>query len=318
MKSRDSYYAENRPRIKLDLGIDEAERKANKPIEQFGYSDFVKYFFAYYKMSLFMYTESRASLKAYLLHIQKENDIDTRNALKALDSVSYSDLEHQDTLQNEFFKDFRTFFTYINQTIENDARLKDNDLRKYDTIVASLILAWCGIRIEDATEVLKESVDRASQIVMTQNGSKHVVPEDGIEFLHSYSCSDGYYKKNSKGKAFMKYKPSQYLLRNYKSEKLTPYTLLVRISTTFSEIEHDKRLYYDSVRWSGIFSRAYRYEWNNENITLLPKSASVEERKQYLAKLGTLFDEEYKSTNMAYVRLRQYQAYKEYFFTPKD
>lgn len=283
-----------------------AEEEAGKPCSEFSKEEFLSLIFDRAYISYSFYCALRQHLFALLPKASA--------AYQIVHSIVYTSLNHTSVYQREFFASYQDMMNYAQNGVKETARNRSGDVRVFDTTLAALILAWCGIQITDSISVKKSDVCKDRPQILLPSGEWMNIPKNAHKFLLSYIETDGFYTC-SHDRVWQQYIPSVFLLRTNRSIQLNPTAIRVAISRNIPVKE--KLVTYDSVYWSGVFCRVHAYEQKHGKI-VEPARRFGEERDAYIDLLLRLFGERDQARVMQlFTRVRQYRAYQRFFY-PDD
>ena len=243
-------------------------------------------------------TPRKTTIRNYIQWLCEQGVLD-EEPLKALDSVTYHDINADDYYENGFFKDFGDLKDKIESALIATEVIDD---RRYGTEVTAILLAWCGITAEEAITIRKEDVHE--DYISTKNGELRPVSYI-MSFLNDYKDQTDYQVMLPQGVATYKYVWSDFLLRTSRQDRIRSGRNLRILLNNFSkQAEAQSNPFsYNKIYWSGVYHRAYLYECANGPI----KPGNVET-------IQKIFGETYSYVQDANKRLYAYQRYKEYFF----
>lgn len=290
---------------RINASIVAAETEAGKKFETFTRSDFLEYFYSNAPFSPTAYYEARVYAVKYLEAIGADD------AKQTILSISWEDRNYAVVFRKKFFVNFDSFYDTLRQRIiDKVGRMYQSS---YDTLVAALILAWVGVDGKSAVNVLKSDVTKGVN-TLSVDGRDYSVPERGMAFLNDYAESLSFTKQMGRGPAEHFYKPSAYLLRTGKSDKMSFANIASNLTSAFNSSDEERTYAYSDVRLSGIFYRVYLYEMENGLLEKPSHGTHPVIRDTLIKTMEALFDEKFTNTSMAYRRLKQYQSYRDYFY----
>ena len=291
----------------LTAKIQSAQEVAGKNESEFTRDDFISCYYSQIGISRSVFDEHKRIAREYL------ESVDASDALDELNSISYYELKHNETMGSEFFGDFNDFFESLTERV-NRLSIKV-DASVFDAQVATLMLAWAGVQPEDAVNVKKKDVSEYSRTV-TANGTAYRIPALGMEPVVRYAKAYRMIKPNNKSLCEMFLKNSEYLFRTFKVEKMTLQSLLAGVTTKLNIVE-GKRFHYNNVRLSGVFSRVLLYEQEIGAIKRPPRVTSQEVKDKFAEEMGRVFEQTFRNETLLKQRLSQYKAWKDYFHKKK-
>lgn len=283
--------------------VKQAEETAGKPCIEFSKEDFLSLIFdnAYISHAFFI------TLRRYLFDVLPKDSQAYQNVM----NITYTSLNHTAVYQSEFFACYDDMIDYAASSVQKTADMRNSDVHVFDTTLAALSLAWCGIPIADSISLQKSALHEEKPQLLVRANVWQDIPERAHQFLLAYIQADGFFTR-SDFRAWRPYVPSAFILRTDRSMQLNP--TAIRVAITRNIPVGEKRITYDSIYWSGIFSRAHAYELQHGRIDD-PSRKSQEDRKIYIQLLTKLFGE---SKHMyeweLFSRLKQYRAYQRFFF----
>lgn len=281
--------------------VEKAVEDAGKPLSEFTKENFIDLLFNKVGMSV----SSFSNLKRTIIDVSKGDD----NVKRVLAGVKYINVTHTDTYGSSYFKSYHDMMKYAKQAVQKTASERDSDVHIYDVTLASLTLAWYGILIDDCVNVKKNDVLETSELVLP-SGDKIKICKEAYVFLTEYINSEGYFAFHGMER-WKPYQPSTYLLRTDKSMQCTTQTIRSGISRYLSSPE--KKVTYDSVYWSGVFSRIREYEEKNGRI-YLPNQLNTEDRTAFMELMMTFVKDKVNSEYDVYSRYKLYKAYRKFFY----
>jgi hypothetical protein len=255
--------------------------------------------------SVFRPTKSR--IGKYLKWLVS-NGILEKSHMDALYIVGYSSIRADHVYDRRYFKDFQSLQDTIDNIVTAAEKLDD---AVFSMQISLIYLAWSGVPLEDALRIKKTDVQDDCIMV----GDRVIRPNSTImEFIKDYRDADGY---DAQGcyVIHLRYRPSEYLFRTSKSpclatEKIARIAIrrfvkCADLSSVYGMEDTDADVVsYGKVYLSGIFNRAYLYELTNGEL----HAGDLETLKK-------VFCEDFPNVALANLRLKEYQNFRQYFFS---
>ena len=274
----------------------EAEQKLGRPIED-GYSE-EEYLtlmktFGITNANVFRVTKSR--IMKYLKWMRQREAID-QEYVDCFQRIQFEDVDSTEVLESKYFRDFRSLQDTIQQTLWSAKKIDDG---VFSMQISLIYLAWCGIPMEDALRIKKEDVTEDHILA----GGRTIKP-NGVILEHILQYRDAKsYSSQARGVLILSYKPSEYLFRSPKASSIDAKhagIALIKFGKSGNKVNPFQ---YEKIYWSGIFNRAYIHELGHGEIA-----------KADLTVLETLFQEKYQNPQLAHLRLKEYQNFRNYFY----
>lgn len=245
-------------------------------------------------------------MRAYLFELFKENN----EQKEVIAHIDYASIDHTHVYNQEFFGNFDDMMDYVEAGVAQTAAERQADIRVFDTTVAALVLAFCGLLIQDACHVKKSDLHPTLPKLRDATGKYIAIPDRAYRCLTDYCHADGMYTRKDMT-AWQPYVGSAYLLRTNRSMQLNPVAIRAGI-TRYIPLE-GKHVTYDSTYWSGVFYRVYCYE-RKHGVIVQPSRNNKPDRDAFVAKLKALMGARVSVEADLYARFRQYSAYKRFFY----
>lgn len=244
------------------------------------------------------FTRYKSLIKKYLEYLV-ENGALPQDNIDVLVSIKYEDIDASELYDQKYFKNFQDLQDSITQTLRA-AQKVDDDI--FATQISAIYMAWCGVHLEDALDVMKSDVMDDHFIA----GGCTFYPNPTImEYLKDYRDSVQY-ESAARSIITLKYVQSSYLFRTVRSAHVDDPKVMRIFIRNFgkSDPDQDMNLYhYDKVYWSGVYHRAYLYESENGTIA----QGDIET-------ISKVFNEKYDSISIANKRLQSYRKFADHFY----
>ena len=285
------------------------EQQINKSIEEFNKDD-LALLFRELNSSSMTFDIFKFEVKQYIsLNYGKEVPSYT-----LIDEMKFIDIDAYLAIEKRYFKNFNTLNKYLNQTLSSMYNAYEN---AFDTTVASIYMAWCGVPYKIAPDVLKIGVSDTDNLITLPDGSVIEAGDHIMDFLRHYKDSL-YFEAPAKGGALSKrdYKSSVYLLRTNRSDHLTLQSMSNQIR--YLEITGDSSVSfnYRNVYKSGVFHRIYMHELKEGDLPGIVNKRKPSEEDIKLWKIKLCYD--YKQVTQLYNAIEEYYTWKECFYGLKN
>lgn len=219
------------------------------------------------------------------------------------DDVSKAEEEHGSG-QLLYFKDIAMLKEAISETLDISACF-DTDV--YEDMVAALYLIWHGLTLEQITALKKTDISENG--VLAGGEAMGAMQPFALERILRYRNSEGFFSMKHH-LSFFNYKPSEYLFRSVKSEKLTCASISRKLSEFNAVAKGAYSFKYSVVHWSGIFSRVYELE--RTSIASGGEPVFNLKNKAFASKI---FQENLDNNAQLYLaRIRDYTLYKRLYY----
>jgi hypothetical protein len=278
--------------------VSKAEGKVGKVLEQsYTHDEYLELFKALGHGAYATIGKTKVVVGGYLKSLVVRGVLDDSN-VKDFYSLKFEDMDISVDLASKYFKDFGTLQRAIDRALGNALRLDDG---AYATQISAVYLAWSGLKACEAIRLKKSEVLEDRILI----GNREIRPSQKVmSFLTAYRDAIGY-ESRAANIITLKYAPSDHLLRTVRSDSISASNIRIYINRMGKHAtENSINLFnYDKVYWSGIFNRAYMHELANGSLR-----SSEKERLQLV------FNESFKSNQLANRRLREYLRFKKFFY----
>lgn len=287
--------------------VKEVEENTKKQLEDFTRDDLI-YILQEVNYSAPSFKNAKMGLKQYI-ETEVGEDSPLINSLK---SIKVTDVDQTTNLGKKYFGDFHSLSEEfeISKSLSMDADLED----AFDIQKACMWLAWAGVTIEDACNLLKEDILDEENTIQLPNLKKIQAPLELIQFLREFKQSGYYSCRTSRGtiKSYP-YKKSSYLLRTNKSAQLQSSHIRVLLSNfnTKCYVDSNKFTYFNIYN-SGIFYRAYEKELEYGEFPQLKDRTALPLNISNFYK--TIFNRNIVNKNQIRTLLLEYNAWKKCFY----
>ncbi|CAB1251674.1 protein of unknown function [Ruminococcaceae bacterium BL-6] len=194
-------------------------------------------------------------------------------SIEQLELFNYIGLENvfsEKNLIKKYFKDLDDLINYIDTALKF---YKPLDKNQYSVTIITLLLLWCGLRIDQIYSLKTEAINFRRNIIKI-NKYEYVLPERITQIISNYLKQTSYVVDlKSKGYKYYFYKDTGYFLRvtGPKESYYSKATLFTKISNFGNRLELDQdNKYYghtllpEDVIVSGSFYRIYEFEQKNK------------------------------------------------------
>ncbi|MCD8016796.1 MAG: hypothetical protein LUE97_03130 [Oscillospiraceae bacterium] len=293
------------------------EKQYGKTLEE-GYTkdEYLRLINSLGTVALSTFRNTKVRLRKYVEQLNND-EIISSEAVSALEEISYDMIEFGTAFSNRFFKDFGDLQWELDMVLRAADKIDD---RVFYSAFSAIYLAWCGLTSQETLNLKREDIG----VNYINVGNRTIIPNATImAYLNEYKNATVYYVQTRSEIAFW-YKESPWLMRTYKSERVSRNSLTTMISnlSTYNEVEtrkfnEDTQEYetevvrrnrgftYDKVYWSGVFYRAYIYEGQNGKVSAADKET-----------LAMLFPQ--SRGRKAADSFKLYQEYKKYFYPERS
>lgn len=292
--------------------IAEIETEKGKDIALFDLEDF-RYLFEKNKwISASVITNKQSIIREYMRWYRKQGYPNWEDCKipDTIDRIEQYDLTSDRVYESELFLSLDELKDCVKILYDAYNGIDDREL---DMPITLMYLAWHDVDSLEALEIEKSHVSiTADQIYLPKSEKFIDVDSSVMEFIRDYAASEGY-SILARGETVSprQYRPTTYLLRTTRSDKLTENNMratLSKISDLYEESGKYRRFKYEKIQLSGIYEKLIIIE--KQYGILSTKHVDVFER---------YFRENYQqnTTGMAkfYNRLKDFQKYKEYRFS---
>lgn len=285
--------------------VEAAEQELGKSREDFTRDEWISFVFDRVRSSTSAYT----LLRAYLFESLK-----TEEARAAVSTIAFSEVNHTAVLLSEYFATYNDLMDYVEDGVKQTAKERKADIHSFDITLVTVTLAWFGLTCEEARNVRKS--DFLTRVHILKVGDKRTIrlPDRAYTYIKDFIELPGF-KVNNGNRQTLNIIPlvdSPYLLRTQRSSQISMLSLKANITRHIKETT--KRVTYDSVYWSGVFSRAYEYECKHGRVLPPSNRQNAPERDAWIAKIRTLMGDRFTPKDGSMIlRYQQYQSYRRVF-----
>lgn len=281
--------------------VKEAEGSLGKPIREFTRKEYLDLLFDKVGVSISSYT----ALKKTIITMS-DND---ETVISTVNSIKYANVAHKDAYGSSYFKSYHDMMKVAREAAQKTSIERDCDVRIFDVTLATVTLAWYGVKINDCVTIRKRDVLSTSELVLPTGGTVALCKEAYV-FLTDYINAEGYFSFRGMER-WMPYQPSAFILRTGKSMQCSVQTIRTGISRYLQSEE--KKITYDSVYWSGVFSRIHDYEKRHGRI-YVPNPLNQEDRAEFMSLMSTLIGDRVNGDYDIYAKFKLYKAYRKFFY----
>ena len=307
IKQNNNYYA----RLKSNM-------PDKKSINNYSKKDFVVLLTKMNATTKGSFYQSKTMIRNYLLWLLEKGEIKPRQ-LEVFNEVSFGDIDYTAFCSTHYFRNFDDLYKSLEESIwiYNG---KEDETDEFNNLRCAMYLAWYGFTNEEIRGFLKSYINHTDNVIYKGKEQMPIrVDEKCHKLLLKHAEAEEYIAKrigHSSGNDSVKfvYKPSEYLLRSYRSEQYTESSFAFLTNGVNKISDETNRLFlYKKVFLSGIFHRACLDEIEHgellkndydrlarlfmPNLTELPKTFSISQK-----------------TTLAHKRLAEYKVYKKVFY----
>ena len=281
------------------------EQELHKNLYQFSREDFLKLFQAFTNTVANGFSVLKSFVADYFQWAETQG---IKTPLSVLKEIAYDDTDLTGIYKQSYFPTFQNLKDELQMMLDLAGT---EDVSVYQSVKMMVYLSWFGVENPEICGIRKQDVsDEQNELYLRERETTLILPESVMPEMREYRDAAGYYRPfHSADLTFFRYKDSPFLLRSYRKEQLS-YIDVVNALKNFSRLNDDpngKKFQYHKIYWSGVFSRAYAYEFLNGEL-----------QKGNLVLLQKVFGEDYgtgaSGAQKAAGRLKEYQRFRDYLY----
>lgn len=303
-----------KPILSMITGLAEYEKKLGRPVLEFTKDNFIDFLSQYQGTNRRSMRNQKSYLNTYLEWLM-ERGYPSTQAVAALDPVTYDDLSLDHAFSKYYFRDFDSLKSHLFDRVDEALEGDYVDPHVFDTQIAALFLAWFGLRKADVLSLKKADLPHKSNCLLLSSAEVEL-PGTVMDFLRFYAGSDGFERIKAKNKRYVEfcsYKPSEYLLRSIKSDRLTDNALRSSINTLNVVDPLGKAFSFSKVYWSGVFSRLHGEELTGGRVELPAYNHGDKGRAEF-DRVKRILADNVETDDQIRDRMKEYEKYKSYFW----
>ena len=209
------------------------------------------------------YLDYKSYLKKYFLFLYKKGLI-SKELFNEFLKYRFKNTDTISIYRKKFFKDFDSFFDYIEEKI--DLINEKSDSSEYDIIRTIFYLTWFGFNIDDLSDLEKTDV-KLNKVYNKRLDEWIIIDSKVALYLHRLANEDTYVSIRYNKEVTIKRCPSKKMLRSYKNGFMDQTSIKNAIKRFRTLTDLKGSLSIEDIYSNGLFIKMHNYENKNGKLT---------------------------------------------------